>query len=69
MDNLDENIVITGVGEVNNTVIGEYTITYNVTDSNGNEATEVTRTVNVVDTTAPVITLIGHDVITLEVNS
>jgi hypothetical protein len=34
-----------------------YTITYNVTDSSGNAATAVTRTVTVEDTTAPVITV------------
>ena len=42
-------------------VVGSYTIYYNATDSSGNVAVEVTRTVNVVetDTTAPVITLNG----------
>jgi hypothetical protein len=32
---------------VNTTVLGTYTITYNVSDSSGNAATPVTRTVNV----------------------
>ncbi|MBJ2176566.1 DUF5011 domain-containing protein, partial [Aureibaculum sp. A20] len=43
--------------------VGSYTIYYNATDASGNVATEVTRTVNVVDTdtTAPVITLIGDN--------
>ncbi|HDZ04307.1 leucine-rich repeat protein [Maribacter sp.] len=41
--------------------LGNYSITYNATDASGNTATEVIRTVNVVDTTAPVITLIGAD--------
>jgi hypothetical protein len=36
--------------------VGTYTITYNASDPSGNAATPVTRTVNVVDTTAPVIT-------------
>ena len=36
---------------------GTYTITYNATDSNGNAAVPVTRTVIVRDTIAPVITL------------
>ena len=40
-------------------------MTYNVTDSSGNDATEVTRTVNVTDTTAPVITLVGDAVVDL----
>ena len=34
-------------------IIGVYTITYNVSDNAGNDATEITRTVNVVDTTPP----------------
>ncbi len=37
--------------------VGTYTITYNVNDSSGNNATQRSRTVNVVDTTKPVITL------------
>ena len=42
-------------------------MTYNVTDSSGNDATEVTRTVNVTDTTVPVITLNGDAVVDLNV--
>jgi hypothetical protein len=38
---------------------GEYTLTYNATDAAGNKAVEVTRKVTVVDTTGPVITLLG----------
>jgi hypothetical protein len=38
-------IVVTN--NVNTTVLGTYTITYNVSDSSGNAATPVTRTVNV----------------------
>ena len=49
MDNVDgnitENILVTG--SVNTAVIGSYTLTYNVSDSAGNPATPVTRTVNV----------------------
>ena len=41
-------------------VVGTYTITYTATDGT-NPATPVTRTVNVVDTTAPIITLTGDD--------
>jgi len=33
--------------------VGTYTVTYNVNDSTGNAAEQKTRTVNVVDTTAP----------------
>jgi hypothetical protein len=48
-------------GTVNVNVPGTYTITYNATDPAGNPATPMTRTVNVVDTTAPVITLNGNE--------
>ena len=44
-------------------------MTYDVTDANGNAAVQVTRTVDVVDTTAPVITLVGADPQTIEVGS
>ena len=40
-------------------------MTYNVTDSNSNVAQQVTRTVNVVDTTLPVIALNGGAVVTI----
>ena len=49
--------------------LAHYTVTYNVTDANGNVAVEVTRTVNVVDTTVPVITLTGESTVTIEVGS
>ncbi|MBI2423656.1 MAG: DUF5011 domain-containing protein [Candidatus Hydrogenedentes bacterium] len=38
-----------------------FVITYNVQDSEGNAATQQTRTVTVVDNTAPVVTLVGGD--------
>jgi len=47
----------TASGSVNVNVVGSYTITYNASDAAGNNATAVTRTVNVIDTTAPTITL------------
>ena len=53
---------IVTVNPVNMTVLGNYTITYNVVDAQGNAAVEVTRTVHVVDTTVPVITMTGGDV-------
>ncbi|WP_298545941.1 immunoglobulin-like domain-containing protein [uncultured Aquimarina sp.] len=49
--------------------LGSYTITYNATDASGNSAIEVTRTVNVVDTMAPVITLIGDNPQIIELGS
>jgi hypothetical protein len=67
-DNLDGNltssIVITGT--VNTASAGTYFVNYNVSDSSGNAAVQVTRTVNVqADTTPPVITLIGASTINL----
>jgi len=44
---------------VNTAALGIYPVTYDVQDSSGNSAVQITRTVNVVDTTAPVITLNG----------
>ncbi|MDH5389208.1 MAG: DUF5011 domain-containing protein [Gammaproteobacteria bacterium] len=45
--NLSASIVVNN--SVNTSVAGTYTVTYNLTDSNGNTATQVTRTVNVID--------------------
>lgn len=47
-------------GSVNVNVPGSYVITYNASDPSGNAATAKTRTVNVVDTTVPTITLNGQ---------
>ena len=52
-------------GELHVDAPGTYIITYSATDINGNTAT-VTRTVNVVDTTVPVVTLNGAATLTLE---
>ena len=51
---------ITVSGTVDTSLVGTYTLLYDVTDSDGNEAAQVTRIVNVVDTTAPIITLNGY---------
>jgi uncharacterized protein YxjI len=65
--NLTSSIVVTG--SVNTAVVGTYTLSYNVSDSSGNAAVTVTRTVNVVDTTAPVITRLGSSPVTIQVGS
>ena len=67
-DNYDGDLTssIVTVNPVDETTVGTYTVTYNVTDANGNAAVEVTRTVNVVDTTIPVITLTGGATVTVE---
>jgi hypothetical protein len=62
--NLTSSIVT--VNPVVTTTPGSYTVTYNVSDSSGNNATEVSRTVNVVDTTIPTIALAGLPTINIE---
>lgn len=61
-DNYDGDLtsVIQVTNNVNAGVLGEYTVTYAVQDSSANAA-EAVRTVHVVDTTPPVITLIGPE--------
>jgi hypothetical protein len=68
-DNIDTTVTVTSTGTVNPNVIGTYTITYSATDSSSNIATSVTRTINVVDASAPVITLNGNSTINLEMRS
>ncbi len=58
LDDIDGTITVSVSGEVNTSLVGTYTLTYTATDSSGNTSTE-NITVNVIDTTAPVITLIG----------
>ena len=58
--------VVVGGDVVDTAVAGQYIVTYNVSDSAANAAAEVTRTVTVVDTTAPVISLVGDAVVTVE---
>lgn len=65
--NITSNVVVTG--SVNHMILGSYILRYNVTDSEGNPAEEKTRTVNVVDTIAPVIALFGDNPVTLEVGN
>ncbi|MEO8433473.1 MAG: immunoglobulin-like domain-containing protein [Pyrinomonadaceae bacterium] len=65
-DNCSPDSAATASGSVNVNVVGSYTITYDATDAAGNNATSVTRTVNVVDTTAPTIALNGANPMTVE---
>jgi hypothetical protein len=58
-DNVDGDVtasIVVGGLPINTSVLGTNTVTYNVTDASGNAAAQVTRTVNVVDTTLPVVT-------------
>lgn len=62
----DLNSAMQVSGTVDPNTVGTYTLTYNVSDPSGNIAETVTRTVNVVDTTGPVITLGGNSTETVE---
>lgn len=64
-DIVDGELKATISGEVNTSKIGEYKLTYTVTDSSGNSAA-TTRKVNVKDTKEPEILLNGKSEITLE---
>jgi uncharacterized protein YjdB len=59
LDNVDGNVTanIITTNTVNTAIIGTYTVTYDVSDANGNAAVTATRTVNVV--AAPVLTSIN----------
>ena len=72
VDNIDGDITssIEIVNNVDINTVGTYTVTYNVSDTAGNAATQVTRTVNITpDVTIPVITLLGESEVSLELGS
>jgi hypothetical protein len=62
---VDGTVGLVSSTAVNGLVPGNYVLTYNYTDGASNAAAEVTVAVMVVDTTAPVITLIGSDMLIL----
>ncbi len=74
-DNLDGNltsqivIAVLGGGTVNTAKPAVFTITYDVMDSSGNEAAQVRRVVNVVDSVVPVITLNGASTLQLAIGA
>ena len=59
-DNLDGEIEVVISGTLDSTVPGTYLLTYTATDAAGNAA-NLTRTINILDTTAPVISLNGDN--------
>ncbi len=67
-DNVDGDLSssIVTTNNVNSASVGTYAVNYNVADASGNDAVQVTRTVNVVDTTLPVISLTGANPQTIE---
>ena len=68
-DNVDNNLSATvDTSNVNINQVGSYVVTYDAVDLSGNHATQLTRTVNVVDQEAPIITLIGDNPQSIEVH-
>lgn len=68
-DDIALTALITSTGSVDSSLLGDYNIIYNVTDSDGNDADTVTRLVSVTDSIAPVLTLSGASSMTLALNS
>ena len=60
--------VVIDSAAVDTTTVGNYQVTYNVNDGNGNDATQVVRTVRVQDSSAPTITLLGENPLLIECN-
>src|SRR5206468_2644008 len=61
--NLSSAIVVSGSVDAN--TVGSYTLSYTVDDGHGNHAA-ASRSVQVVDTTPPVLSLVGAASVTLE---
>ncbi|MDX8393580.1 MAG: DUF5011 domain-containing protein [Mariprofundales bacterium] len=56
-DNVDANFTAIATGTVNTQILGTYLLSYNANDAANNAAAMVIRTINVMDKTAPVITV------------
>jgi len=67
-DNCAGSLPISVSGSVDVNTPGTYTLSYSATDSSGNSET-ITRTVLVVDTTKPLVSLNGESTISLETHS
>lgn len=59
--NISNRIIVDN--PVNTSVVSSYLIRYNLIDQSGNQAEQVTRTVNVIYTEIPVITLLGDSIV------
>jgi hypothetical protein len=68
-DSCSGQVTVSTSGTVNINMPGTYTLTYTAKDTANNPATPVTRTVKVVDTIAPIITLTGLNPMTVEAKS
>lgn len=58
---IEDNYLLTGsyvvTGTVNETVLGDYILTYYVLDDAGNQSEQIERTIHIIDTIAPTISL------------
>jgi uncharacterized repeat protein (TIGR01451 family) len=63
------DVSVTTSGSVDTNTPGSYTLTYTAQDPSGNAAAPVTRTVNVVDTAAPVLALLGANPLLVDLNA
>lgn len=61
----DGGETITTISNVNDQVLGSYTVTYSATDLAGNTGTAI-RVVNVIESVAPVITILGSNPLTIQ---
>jgi hypothetical protein len=68
-DNVDNDLVAVITSNFNYQALGTYLVNYNVTDSMGNIADTVVLTVNVVDTTPPILDLVGDSTVYVEFGS
>ena len=66
LDNIDTTCVVIMSWSVNTNIPGTYMIHYTATDSDNNSSS-ITRTIYVVDTTAPQIQLNGWDIVSVEI--
>ena len=68
VDGVDGKLSVKAMGEVDTSKVGEYLVTYEVTDAAGNTATEVRKVLvsEAEDTTKPVLTLGGESIVHLK---
>jgi endo-1,4-beta-xylanase len=65
-DSCEGPVPVTATSTVNTSAVGSYSVTYNSSDRAGDQAVPVVRSVQVSDTTAPVVMLVGPNPMTLE---
>ncbi|MEK9864479.1 MAG: DUF5011 domain-containing protein, partial [Verrucomicrobiota bacterium] len=69
VDNLDGAVDVAIIGSVNTNAVGVYTLVYTAQDQAGNAAKPVSRVVLVMDSLPPVTTLLGPEVLRIEVGA